>query len=889
MKKCLSVILTGLILSMLVVLNTFNAATLMTIPKVESSGVITYRGTSIPVQVVDAYPYPDSEFRAVWISNLLGEIGGYNNEASWRVIVANMINLVRSKNINAVIYHLRTHNNAMYNSKLNPLAVYWNQPNYDVFDPLTYLIDECHKYGIEFHAWLNPYRLPNFANVNEYAASLPETNIAHNPDYIITGGSTPILNPGEPAVREFLIDTCMEIVENYDVDAIHFDDYFYVSGLTDSSDAATRAKYNPLNLSVANWRRYNSDELIRVLSNTIRAYNESNGKYVQLGISPTPVWQNGSTPYNESTSNPYFRWDTNVNLTNPIGPYASAFTHYGSYLYADTKKWIDNEWIDYIVPQIYHGFEHSSAPYADIAEWWNACVKHKKVNFYAGSGVYRYTNETGWKNEKEAYHEVLFNNTKTDIKGLVLFSYTNINNSAVNYLVNNAWKNPVVQPEIKIFDPIILNNVSNFNVSKVEKGYRIDFSKVVNAKSYIIYKSTNPITFDSSEIIDIVGDNAFDQSLCSYFDSSSTLAPYYYGVRVLSKTNSMNEGVSKQVDLSVSGGLVDLGPINNIIFTDNNMQGATIQLVWDQKNVLFGGTMVYEVYRSLNGVDWTKLAGTPLISTGKVSLRIRLDTTSFKTYLKIRAFNDIGESYSGDIIIDTVKNYGSLFYFISPREIFSNEIASFVFAYDKIYNKLAYTLEYSLDNFSYTKLDTTTTLYEYAGYAQALLPNITGKVYIRLSFEDAQGKGLSDEIEYNLRNRQDITNILINNKPYEGLLVFSSNEIYELSWDYVDPLTYNVFLSSDMISWRNPRQFYSANPISPTITNNTASIKLVNPPIIGSSTQYYNYYIRIEVTSSTLKGNSYILRVVNGERVENKRFFVGMYDYIKFTGKIILG
>ena len=173
------------------------------------------------------------------------------------------------------------------------------------------------------------------------------------------GSGVTILNPGEPEVREFLIDTVMELIENYDVDAIHFDDYFYANGVNDSK-TYNKPGYNPKKLSLADWRREQVDIFIRDLSQAIRNFNIQNNRYVQLGISPTGIYKNASRrgfAYGIGSTDYY---DANGNFITS-GSNTAGFQHSGDYLYADTKKWIDNEWIDYILPQTYWGFTRAAA------------------------------------------------------------------------------------------------------------------------------------------------------------------------------------------------------------------------------------------------------------------------------------------------------------------------------------------------------------------------------------------------------------------------------------------------------------------------------------------------------------------------------------------------
>ena len=169
------------------------------------------------ITVKGEYINPETEFRAVWISNFVNDVSSYTTEANFKSEMTKVFNIMEHYNLNAMIFHVRTHNNAMYDSDLNPVSSWWSNVNFATFDPLEWLISEAHKRGIEFHAWMNPYRVLS----TRYGESLPASNPANNPDNLLTYNGNSILDPGLPLVREFLVDTVLEVIEKYDVDAIH--------------------------------------------------------------------------------------------------------------------------------------------------------------------------------------------------------------------------------------------------------------------------------------------------------------------------------------------------------------------------------------------------------------------------------------------------------------------------------------------------------------------------------------------------------------------------------------------------------------------------------------------------------------------------------------------
>ncbi len=449
--------------------------------------------------------------------------------------------------MNVMVFHIRTHNNALYKSSLNPVASYYSTVNFDNWDPITWIIEECHKRGMEFHAWLNPYRCSTTysGTIPDYAALQPAYNIASNPEYLLKTSNGVLLNPGEPAVRQFLVDTCLEVMERYEVDAIHFDDYFYADGIDDS---ATRTKYNVDNLSTADFRRQQVDLFIQLLSEAMRTFNLAHETCVQLGIAPTGVYRNDS--------NPVITYDENGTLISPYGSHTGAWEHYGDYLYCDTKKWIDNEWIDYILPQSYWGFTHPVAGFEDVMSWWALVVKHKNVNLYSGMGIYMALSSStySWASDyAEAQKQIVYGTQIPEIQGHCLFSYKHVvaaydQTSTILYenmrrVKADNWTGAAILPEIRTYESEILPSVGSIVVSKVADGYSLDFQTLDQAKFYAIYRSTQELTFSASEVIDVIGAGA-DQTALNYVDNVAT-GHYYYGVKPMSANNTLgNPSVS---------------------------------------------------------------------------------------------------------------------------------------------------------------------------------------------------------------------------------------------------------------------------------------------------------------------------------------------------------
>ena len=448
------------------------------------------------VEAASTYEEKIQEYRAVWVSHFVGDIASYKNETQYKAEVDKLIAQLVEWNMNAMVFHVRTHNNALYNSKLNPLARWWDGVDFDTFDPLHYIIEQCHANGIEFHAWMNPYRISTNGSypMNSNETTFPEGNPANDPSNFITVGDNIILDPGIPENRDFIVDTCMELVENYDVDAIHFDDYFYISG---ADDTATRNKYNKEGLSLGNFRRKQVDLFIEQLHNAISKYNSENNKAIEIGISPSGVYQNKS--YSSSTVPQY---DANGSLTYPLGSNTSGFAHYDNYLYSDTKYWIDQEWIDYITPQTYHATDNQYSPFGNLVEWWNWVVKNKKVNLSFGIGIYMALgNDGGWDTPDEFEKQMLLENQADYSKGLCLYKYGSLFSTSanmvshVNAMKRNWTKNipSAVKPQhTNLPEPV----VKNLNIN----GNLISWDKLDNVRGYIVWQVKKGSVVDTTNI-----------------------------------------------------------------------------------------------------------------------------------------------------------------------------------------------------------------------------------------------------------------------------------------------------------------------------------------------------------------------------------------------------
>ncbi|MGI6710612.1 MAG: family 10 glycosylhydrolase [Bacilli bacterium] len=676
-KKIMIFIVATLLISFIALPNS-NAYTLVSIPKTygtNPSGNIVYRGTSIEVKVPDTYVEEDAQFRAVWVTPHVNDIAKFQSVAQYKAEISKVIEIMRYFNLNVMVYHVRALNDAFYASALNPWTSYLKGFGIDPgWDPLPWIIEECHRNGIEFHAWLNPYRVRSSASgVPLSAVAVTYKDYPNNPassaDNMLAGSDTIILNPGLPNVRTFLVNTCMEIVQNYDIDAIHFDDYFYAAGINDDS---TYAAYNPSSLSKADWRREQVNIFIQNLHIALSNYNTANGKFVQLGISPTGVYRSAIS-YQAALGQGY---DANGNYLG-IGSYTISLEHYGDYLYADTKKWIDNEWIDYIIPQSYWSMEHDRAPFADLMAWWNKVVKYKDVNLYAGIGLYynRLSDAAfSWAtNPDEVVNQFKFMSTLENVDGFSIFSFKNLKaiyeNSAAPMMqqqgekMMTALSKPAIQPVLKTFSPVVLSGpLTNLGIFTVNGGYVLKWNKMANASKYVIYRNEEVSGVPGDDIVvGVVGNTASEPDV-RFFDNLRHGLKYNYRVVPVSGTNSL--GSNNTIDSTqavVDSSISSLGEVENVYYNGAEGFGKNVRIFWNEKTNVLGGQVSYEVYYSSNQVTWQNITTT----IGQISYLRYMDVTlpkDYEAYYKIRVYNNLGESYSDPLEIIIFERSEMVFY-----------------------------------------------------------------------------------------------------------------------------------------------------------------------------------------------------------------------------------
>lgn len=379
---------------------------------------------------------PKYEFRGVWIAtinNIDWPGGGTTDPAKQKSEYIRLLNLHQKNGMNAMIVQVRPAADAFYPSQYEPWSEWLTgkqgKPPSPYYDPLEFMIEETHKRGMEFHAWLNPYRgVHNLGTSSVAASHISRTH----PEWFITYGDKRYFDPGNKEAQKFVVNVVRDIVKRYDVDAIHMDDYFYPYRIPGKEFPDERSYRNSgSTLSKDDWRRSNTDSIIRALSIVIKQEK----KLCRFGISPFSVWRNSDKDSVRGSDS------------------RSGQTNYDD-LYADILLWLKKGWIDYVTPQLYFIIGHPKVDFAKMMDWWSRNSFGRHV--YIGHGVYKAeTKEDGWKNADELPKQVRLLRQNSNVQGSIYYSSRIFEKNPYGWndsLRNNYYRQPALLPPMQWID-----------------------------------------------------------------------------------------------------------------------------------------------------------------------------------------------------------------------------------------------------------------------------------------------------------------------------------------------------------------------------------------------------------------------------------------------------
>ena len=441
-----------------------------------------FLATGVGAQIQQQSPYPKREFRGAWIQAVNGQFRGIPSEKLKQTLI-DQLNSLQGAGINAIIFQVRPEADALYASQLEPwsrfLTGVQGQAPSPYWDPMQFMIDECHKRGMEFHAWINPYR------VKTSLKSELSPNHLYNihPEWFVTYNNQLFFDPALPESRRHICMVVADIVSRYDVDAIHMDDYFYpypAKGM-DFPDDASFARYGGGFTNRADWRRSNVNILIQKIHETIRGLKP----WVKFGISPFGIYRNEKN--------------------DPLGSKTNGLQNYDD-LYADVLLWARNGWVDYNIPQIYWQIGHPAADYETLVKWWAKNTENRPL--FIGQSVMNTIQNADPKNPSmnQLPRKMALERAYQTIGGSCQWPASAVVENAGKYrdaLVQEYHKYPALVPVFDFMDDKAPGKVRKVKKVWTEDGYMLFWTapkakdEMDRAVQYVVYR------FDDKEKVNI--------------------------------------------------------------------------------------------------------------------------------------------------------------------------------------------------------------------------------------------------------------------------------------------------------------------------------------------------------------------------------------------------
>ena len=437
------------------------------------------------------------EFRGAWIQAVNGQWVGVGTQKMQQTLTYQLDELMKD-GVNAIIFQIRPECDALYQSNIEPWSRFLTgkqgvAPS-PYWDPLQWMVTECHKRGMELHAWINPYRAKT-----KTTHELDSRHVAvRHPEWVFEYDDQYILNPAIPECRNFICHVVGDIVRRYDVDGLHIDDYFYpypAAGQTIPDDQLFRS--NPRGFTnKGDWRRDNVNLFIRQLSDTIH----QNKPWVKFGVSPFGIYRNKKNDPNGSNTNGLQNYDD---------------------LYADVLLWANKGWVDYNVPQLYWEIGHKSADYQELIGWWNRYASNRPL--FIGEDVERTVKNADLRNPNahQLAAKVQLRSQMRNVQGAVLWyakaAVDNIGNYGTS-LRSTYWRYPALQPQMPFIDGKAPKKVRKPKVINTQEDGNVLFWREPKGKGwknqavrYVVYRFNNgePINIEDPSRIVAITPNTF--------------------------------------------------------------------------------------------------------------------------------------------------------------------------------------------------------------------------------------------------------------------------------------------------------------------------------------------------------------------------------------------
>lgn len=478
-----------------------------------------------------AAPYPKREFRGAWIQAVNGQFQGMAPEKMRQTLVA-QLNSLQAAGINAILFQVRPEADALYRSSYEPwsrfLTGVQGQAPSPFWDPLQFMVEECHKRNMEFHAWINPYR----------AKTKGTTVLAGNhpskfyPERFFSYDGQLFFDPGCPENIAYICKVVEDIVSRYDVDGLHMDDYFYpypVSGLAIPDDVSF-ARYGRGYANREDWRRDNVSRLVKAVHETVHACKP----WVKFGISPFGIYRNKKTASNGSDTNGLQNYDD---------------------LYADILLWVDKGWVDYNIPQIYWEIGHPAADYETLVRWWAGHAENRPL--FIGQDVMRTVKSADPQNPAahQQARKMQLQRSFLSVEGSCQWYASAVVDNAGHYrdaLVKVYHRYPALMPAFPFIDDKAPSKVRKVKSVWTKDGPVLFWSapkakaEMDKAVRYVVYRfgGKEKVNLEDPSKIVAVTQNTFYP--LPYADGKKS---YRYVVTALDRLQNESKGVKKKVKL----------------------------------------------------------------------------------------------------------------------------------------------------------------------------------------------------------------------------------------------------------------------------------------------------------------------------------------------------
>lgn len=589
---------------------------------------------------------PNREFRGAWVTTVYGldwpeNVGLSQEEQKSRL--RTLLDDLKDAGLNAVLFQVRTECDALYNSNYEPWSRWLTgtQGQGPGYDPLTFAIEETHKRGMELHAWMNPYR------VNASAGTFSNDHVSNtHPEWILefsTGDK--ILNPGLPEVREYIADVVTDVVVNYDVDGVHFDDYFYpypddgFSGIT-NEDETTYITYGGSFDNIEDWRRDNINKTIEGVNSAIKGEKA----YVRFGVSPFGIWKNGV----------------------PAG--VTGLSAY-DVIYADAPHWLENGTIDYLTPQLYWVIG-GNQDFSKLLPWWSEKAFNAGKHLYSGHTLDKITSSStngrsiaqyeraarqGKKSSSNARTlqtaqevpnqiEIVRDNQDKNALGSVFFRAEFVSDNPhgfTDYLKANTYTRPAAPPamtwlpEMKPLAPENLTYQINEATGDAELQWNRSSGNTYDFKRYVIYQLANASgTINPTNAVqDIV---VTEDNTVPYADIPVGIS--HWGVVELGLTNTTSD-ISNIVTIEKIVPLPNVPSITLPTMVESSSNETFIRIEWASQPAI-----VYYHYQLAANSDFTTILEENAELEGSATARLFSNIESGTYYFRLRASNEEGWS-----------------------------------------------------------------------------------------------------------------------------------------------------------------------------------------------------------------------------------------------------